>query len=527
MRVSAGIISHVITVLSMYLSSRYVCLVPQSLTSSGVPACPTSCYCNKWDRKLNTVVNQRLYGNYLDVTFPCPDPALHPKAAMIWNMNNRALRAFMFEHISDNDYGIASVHPNAHDTYEAIRANHQNLGMLAQVNVLKEAIEICFTPGVPLTRTIDNIVKLHTKFFKMGALDPDHLLTILILNLLGRHYSRLQTSINDLLQNPTTTSHDVRNRLLIEEQTITSGDKQGDNTALAAVTTKPARPICANCKCPTHRTEFCISPGGQMAGKTIDEARAAQEAARKAGGTSKARNNLGSTMQSQSTSGDTNTQPNTSSGGSSKSITLNGKCYMLVDTNASTSDATETAMSAISIPMPAYDEEEYIAVLATTEHPFASVHWSTHSRPQPATPIPLLAYSAGRSSMRADDLPFILDTGATCHISPEASNFKNIRSIPCHPVKGLCGSAVYATGIGDIELHIAGSHTLKLIDTLYIPESTVCLISVLTLNKSGNYTTHFDSDGCTSDVQPYRYTSGISVWDICPIWHSNLMVPLP
>jgi hypothetical protein len=37
MQVSAGIISHVITVLSMYLSSRYVRLVPQSLTSSGVP----------------------------------------------------------------------------------------------------------------------------------------------------------------------------------------------------------------------------------------------------------------------------------------------------------------------------------------------------------------------------------------------------------------------------------------------------------------------------------------------------------
>jgi ribosome-associated toxin RatA of RatAB toxin-antitoxin module len=98
--------------------------------------------------------------------------------------------------------------------------------------------------------------------------------------------------------------------------------------------------------------------------------------------------------------------------------------------------------------------------------------------------------------MHAYNLPFILDTSATCYISPEASNFKNIRSIPCHPVKGLCGSAVYATGIGDIKLHIAGSHTLKLIDTLYIPESTVCLISILTLNKSSNYTTHFDSDGC-------------------------------
>jgi hypothetical protein len=55
---------------------------------------------------------------------------------------------------------------------------------------------------------------------------------------------------------------------------------------------------------------------------------------------------------------------------------------------------------------------------------------------------------------------------------------------------------IYAMGISDIELCIAGGHTLKLVSALYIPESSVRLISILTLNRSGNYTTHFDSDGC-------------------------------
>ena len=62
--------------------------------------------------------------------------------------------------------------------------------------------------------------------------------------------------------------------------------------------------------------------------------------------------------------------------------------------------------------------------------------------------------------------------------------------------QGLSGSAVYATGMGNIEIHIAGGHTLKLVDALYIPDANVRLISILVLNKSGNYTTHFDSDGC-------------------------------
>jgi hypothetical protein len=163
----------------------------------------------KWDWKINTVIDQRFYGNYLDGTFKCPDAMTHPKAAMIWNMNNHALRAFITEHISDNDYGIASSHSNAHDAYEAIHANHQNLGLLAQVNIIREALATIFVPNVPLSHTINDIVRLHTKFFKMGKIDPDQLLTILILNALSGHYSRLQTSINDLLQSPSTTSHDV------------------------------------------------------------------------------------------------------------------------------------------------------------------------------------------------------------------------------------------------------------------------------------------------------------------------------
>jgi hypothetical protein len=262
-----------------------------------------------------------------------------------------------------------------------------------------------------------------------------------------------------------------------------------ENTALASVLSKPARPVCSNCKCPTHRTEYCISPGGQMAGKSIDKARAAQEAARatqRTGGIAKAAcNNRGTNTQSQSSSGDT------------KSIMVNGKCYTLVDNSTSTPEATtENAMSAISVPMPAYNEEEYIAVIATAENPFASLDWGTHSCPRSSVTMPIVAYPAGHSPIRSDDLPFILDTGATCHISPKASDFKDLRSIPCHPVKGLCGSAIYTMGIGNIELRIAGGHTLKLVDALYIPDSSVRLISILALNKSGNYTTYFDSDGC-------------------------------
>jgi hypothetical protein len=50
--------------------------------------------------------------------------------------------------------------------------------------------------------------------------------------------------------------------------------------------------------------------------------------------------------------------------------------------------------------------------------------------------------------------------------------------------------------MGSIELCIAGSHKVTLENTVYIPASKVRLISVLELNVSGRYTSHFDSDKC-------------------------------
>ncbi len=130
-----------------------------------------------------------------------------------------------------------------------------------------------------------------------------------------------------------------------------------------------------------------------------------------------------------------------------------------------------------------YDQEEYLAMLATNGDSHASINWDTNKQLVIPTAVTTTTYHAGRHNiMRTTDLPFILDTGATCHISLEASDFKVLKSIPHHPVKGLGGSAVYAVGIGDIKLCIVSSHRLKLSNVLYIPKSNVCV--TLPLNVS-------------------------------------------
>ena len=159
---------------------------------------------------------------------------------------------------------------------------------------------------------------------------------------------------------------------------------------------------------------------------------------------------------------------------------------MLVNqTNSNIVPKSNSALSTIS--MPAYDEQEYMAIITTTDEPWASLNWTSHVHVA-SSECTLTA------NAKTDKLPFVLNSGATCHISPPASDFKVLWSIPHCPVKGLCSMAIQTIGMGDIELRIAGGHVLKLTDILYIPESSVHLISILALKKSGSYTTHFDSN---------------------------------
>jgi hypothetical protein len=60
--------------------------------------------------------------------------------------------------------------------------------------------------------------------------------------------------------------------------------------------------------------------------------------------------------------------------------------------------------------MPAYDKEEYIAVLATANSPFISLDWGTHSCSS-CEPVlaPTVAYSTGRAPItRAKSFPSYL-----------------------------------------------------------------------------------------------------------------------
>jgi hypothetical protein len=93
--------------------------------------------------------------------------------------------------------------------------------------------------------------------------------------------------------------------------------------------------------------------------------------------------------------------------------------------------------------------------------------------------------------------PFILDSGATIHISPDASDFFKLKPIPPRTIKGIGGSSINATGIGRIRLCIRKGLELTLEPVLFVPEASVQLISVFVLSSGPQkLISHFDGDGC-------------------------------
>jgi hypothetical protein len=202
----------------------------------------------EWDRRLRLIVDQRGFGSYLNGTLACPDATKHAGSAYNWTISDLALRAFILEHVSDHDYDVASVYPNSHGVYKVLRDNHQNQGPFAKIKVFKEALATRFVPNTPLSRTFDQISKLHARFIKMGKLSDDELLSMFVLNALCDHYPRLQTSVNNMMMSPSNSSSNIRTRLLQGEHTT----QHAEETAALAAPSRPPR----LCQLQAHWTSY-------------------------------------------------------------------------------------------------------------------------------------------------------------------------------------------------------------------------------------------------------------------------------
>ena len=101
--------------------------------------------------------------------------------------------------------------------------------------------------------------------------------------------------------------------------------------------------------------------------------------------------------------------------------------------------------------------------------------------------------------------PFILDSRAACHLSPNLSDFKTLRPIATHSINGV-GNSVSAHGVETIEID-CGSGKLVLHDAYYVPCASARLISIwLLLNPTSkiHYYTLFHPNHVLIANEPNR-----------------------
>ena len=464
---------------------------------------------SQWSRCLRLLCRRQGLGVWLEGSFTPPDKAINAHAYRIWHINDQSIQAFILQNISEQDYKDVCELTSARTMFAELREHYVKLGSHTQILLMEKAIRTEFTPGTHLAQTWDKLDMLMRRVKAMGPLDYDQLQIACAIKGLGKHYEHLQSTLQSITNQPGFTLRDIARRIIEEDNLIRNHEEQGLLPTSAAFASQTAgkshtRTTCSHCKRVGHFMEFCIQPGGKMAGRTLDEAKAAYRASR---GQQKAENN----PPAQSTSANvaaTNTQAlTTGSNVLNAPIFFGGVAYNLVPATqpvpsvapppTATADGTVCALASASITTLDADYD-FIANIAICGEPRASVNWNEMSKSIDLNQVPIapVAYTASRIPIQTlEDSPFFLDTGANAHISPERSDFKMLRAISPHPIAGVGRSCIYAVGIGTIDIHIAGGHKLVLDNVLFAPASTVHLISVLNLNRSnGRYVSCFNHD---------------------------------
>jgi len=457
----------------------------------------------EWSLQMTLIADRHGSTDWLDGSFPQPDIMTDAKSHHAWKTNDQSLKAFMLQHISRTDYKIVAGLATTTSVFESLRKHHEDLGTHTQVTLITKAFNTRFRPGTAMSQIIEEIDSLHTRILAIGPLNGDHLCTVFLLNALGKHYPQLQSMIQASHDNPSFSSHTVVRAIQHEEDLIWNCEEQGlqvPSTALAAQMCPRSKIICAHCKNTGHLANFCIQPGRKMEGCSLDDAHTAQRAASRS--SRNGHSQQGNNSSSPASSAHIATSASPSPADPVKTIKLNGKTYYSALPSFTPSPApADFAGTAMATLLPSnsgspFEHHSFKAFAAINGPSHVSLDWSSHtcSCDDMETTVEPVAYSASCTPVDAlDKSPFILNTDTTCHISPMKSDFKSLRPIAPHPITGIGGAHVHATGVGSIELCIASNHKVMLEDILYVPTSTVCLVSVLCLNRSGGYVSSFDS----------------------------------
>jgi len=401
--------------------------------------------------------------------------------------------SFILQNILRAECKIIKHLHTLNEVWKALRTCHEKCGTWHQIMLVKQLLKIQFTMGTPLNETVEKIDDLITHVSNMGDLDWPTFKMYALINALGGEFEYMQSQVHASSNEPGFSANTVVTRILQENNLIKHRVLGGEgSSALVSQTGCHEREhsplICTHCKHTGHMAEFCISHGGKFTGHSLEEAHNAQCAV-----LTKAQNHIGPSSANIATSEIKDTSrpslpapsnipltvtSNTMPSAVPNTFMINGVTYSPV-TPANSANITLLPIQDPNFPFRSFYAEGKLPL-------HTSINWNEFSHP-------MEAYLASQPHGQPNKSPSILDSGASCHISPEWGDFVTLNPIAPHPITGFRGSCIYVTGIGTIKLHTKNSKQMMLNHALFVPNSTVHLILVFTLNNDRPNACYFDA----------------------------------
>jgi len=214
-----------------------------------------------WSHFLKIICNHQGFMDWLDESFPVPNPDMEPCASCIWTINNRSLKAFILDNISEEDYKVVHQLPTSCAIFAKLCMCYEKLGGHTQILLIWCAMDIYFQPGTLLTKTLNDINTISNTIKAIGLFSHNQLRTAFVTHTLGDFYENLQSTVQAITKIPNFTHNDVVQCIHEEKDLICNCKGQAELPLAIALVTQPriqSRPYCSYCKCLGHLTDFCI-----------------------------------------------------------------------------------------------------------------------------------------------------------------------------------------------------------------------------------------------------------------------------
>ena len=207
---------------------------------------------------------------YVEGTLPQPSVSSEPHACANWMYNDRLTRGFLLQYIDPCEQEFVKDATTAKACWDALKARHEKEGLVRQLQLLTEALNMSFSLDKPLLQTAATMHDLVKQAFAAGDLRCDIITSLVFLHGM-ESLPNLQSVVNHNLSMATTEKPykptDIM-RLLENEQHLRDSGKSANTSSTALITRTNASIItCSNCKKNGHTANYCVSPGGGIGGK--------------------------------------------------------------------------------------------------------------------------------------------------------------------------------------------------------------------------------------------------------------------